>query len=67
MMFQPGKVVTSTLAPPDPHPERIKRKVGVEPVSYTHLDVYKRQEPGVCPVWVEEVTDRPGLLREFFD
>ena len=37
-------IVREAITPGTPHPEPIS--IGIKAVSYTHLDVYKRQEHG---------------------
>ena len=39
--IEPERVTVS--GPKGELSERVNRDIGVEPVSYTHLDVYKRQ------------------------
>ena len=45
-MFLPGVLMISSFAQKAVHPPLQRGTHGFAPVSYTHLDVYKRQELG---------------------
>ena len=48
-------------------PRSVPASLAVKPVSYTHLDVYKRQAPDLGTVVIKEALKRTGIKPEQVD